>query len=353
MGKPPTPTVAILYHGDREARKSASPENNRLATVFQALGKAGMKTEPAVYNDAFHDEVHEQLLQVNGVLVWRNPVQDGADRSVLDSMLREVGKAGVFVSAHPDVILKMGTKEVLHTTRSMEWGCDTRLYRDMDALKAELPGRLTSGPRVIKRIRGNGGDGVWRVELCEPGTAAGSQTPVRVRHAKRGSVEELMPLGMFYSLCEQYFSGKGRMIDQEYQSRLPEGMIRCYLTQDAVVGFGHQEVNALFPAPEGANPKQAPQPGERLYYPLGKTRFQHLRERVEGGWVAEMQRILGIATEDLPMLWDCDFMFGPRDEAGNDTYVLCEINASSVAPYPETAPAFIAQAVLARLEKDY
>ena len=61
------------------------------------------------------------------------------------------------MSAHPDVILKMGTKEVLHRTRTMSWGCDTALYRTAAAMRAELPARLDAGPRVIKRNRGNGG----------------------------------------------------------------------------------------------------------------------------------------------------------------------------------------------------
>ena len=62
------------------------------------------------------------------------------------------------------------------------------------------------------------------------------------------------------------------------------------------------------------------------------------------------QRLLDIGTERLPVLWDCDFLFGPKRESGEDTYVLCEINVSSVAPFPESAPPYIAQAVLARLE---
>jgi hypothetical protein len=39
------------------------------------------------------------------------------------------------------------------------------------------------------------------------------------------------------------------MIDQAYQERLTEGMIRCYLVVDQVEGFGHQAINALFPRP--------------------------------------------------------------------------------------------------------
>ena len=91
------------------------------------------------------------------------------------------------------------------------------------------------------------------------------ETIICVRHAKRGCSEEQITLGEFYRRCEPYFSASGRMIDQEYQERLPEGMIRCYLVHDRVVGFGHQAINALFPAPLGAPSTEAPPPGPRLY----------------------------------------------------------------------------------------
>src|SRR6185369_8713184 len=112
----------------------------------------------------------------------------GRDRSMLDAMLREVASTGVFVSAHPDVILKLGTKEVLYQTRDIGWGCNTHIYRSLEQLRAELPARLGVGAaRVLKQYRGSSGDGIWKVEL-----ARGDTTPIRVRarHAKRGSVEE-------------------------------------------------------------------------------------------------------------------------------------------------------------------
>ena len=135
--------------------------------MFQALTALGMHAEPAVYHDDFCDEVRRQLMQVDGVLVWVNPIEGERDRSVLDAMLREVAASGVFVSAHPDVILKLGTKEVLYRTRNIGWGCDTHLYRSMDQLRRELPSRLAAGKvRVLKQYRGNGGNGVWKVELA-------------------------------------------------------------------------------------------------------------------------------------------------------------------------------------------
>src|SRR5262245_46691153 len=156
--------VAILWRGDEAARRSATRETSRFKAMFAALAEVGVDAEPVVYEDDVRDAVRARLATLDGVLVWVNPIHDGRDRGKLDALLREVAARGVWVSAHPDVILKMGTKEVLHRTRTMSWGCDTALYRTAEAMRAELPARLATGPRVVKRNRGNGGQGVWKVE---------------------------------------------------------------------------------------------------------------------------------------------------------------------------------------------
>ena len=83
-----------------------------------------------------------QLRNVDGVLVWVDPLSDGRTRFQLDAMLREVASRGVWVSTHPDVTLKIGVKEVLHTTRHLGWGTDTHLYRTFDEFQDEFPRRL-------------------------------------------------------------------------------------------------------------------------------------------------------------------------------------------------------------------
>ena len=332
--------VAILYPGDYETRQNATAENNRFAELFKALAAQGLLVEPAVYHDDYCEEVRKQLLQVDGVLVWFNPIEGGRDRTVLDAMLCDVADAGVFVSTHPRIILKVGTKEVLYRTRHLGWGCDTRLYTTLDQMRQELPLQLAGGKaRVLKQLRGHSGIGVWKVQL-----AAEVPGAVRVRHAQRGCTEEQITLEEFFARCEQYFASTGRMLDQEYQERLPEGMIRCYLVHDKVVGFGHQAINALFPAPPGASPADAPQPGPRLYYPPVKPEFQALKQQLEQEWLPALQQLLDIKIESLPILWDCDFFLGPKGEDGQDTYVLCEINVSSVYPYPESAVPYVAAA---------
>jgi hypothetical protein len=148
--------------------------------------------------------------------------------------------------------------------------------------------------------------------------------------------------------CRVYFERGGRILDQAFQPRLPEGMIRCYMSHNEVVGFGQQLIKALIPPDPSASP-EANQPGPRIMYPPDAPPFRELRDKMESEWVPEMQALLDIPTGSLPALWDADFLYGPRTSEGADTYVLCEINASSVAPYPDSAAPKVADAVLAAI----
>jgi hypothetical protein len=340
--------IALLWRGDRDARAKATATNNRLSPVFEALAGLNVAAEPVVYSDEIVEEVRDQLLRLDGVLVWVDPISDGHDRSKLDPMLREVAAKGVWVSAHPDVILKMGTKEVLFRTRELGWGTETHLYNTRSEFEGQFPLRLASrGPRVLKQNRGNGGVGTWKVEM--PGGTSpkvGPDTIVRVLHARRGSVEEDLPLGDFMARCDQYFTGSGCLIDQPFQSRLPDGMIRCYLVRDGVAGFGHQLVKALMPSPPGTEPAL---PGPRIMYGASEPAFQALRQKMESDWTPSMMRLLDIDRASLPVIWDADFLYGPKTQSGEDTYVLCEINVSAVFPFPDQAVEKIANAAAARM----
>jgi hypothetical protein len=328
----------FLWRGEAAAPRSATREANRFTAVFSALANVGIDAEPVVYEDEVLDAVRAQLTTLDGVLTWVNPIHEGRDRANLDALLREVAARGVWVSAHPDVILKMGTKEVLHRTRTMGWGCDTAVYRTADAMQAELPARLSAGPRVIKRNRGNGGQGVWKVELANPN----NRTSVRALDATKDASEEL-PLDAFLGRCVEYFQD-GCVIDQPFQARLSEGVVRCYMAGDRCSGFGHQKVKALVDAPAARA-----QAGPRLYTSNDDPRFQRLRRLMEDEWTPQLSSLLDIPRRDLPMIWDADFMLGEPAADGTDSYVLGEINVSSVFPIPDKASAEIARRVAERL----
>lgn len=336
--------IAILSRGDRETDQQAAAGLSRFTDLVAALREAGSHVEAAIYDEQFSDEVRDQLLAVDLVLVWVNPIDAGRDRSDLDRLLGEVAAAGVTVSCHPDVVLKLGTKRVLFDTRHLGWGTDTALYRSGSELIDGLCASLQRGPRVLKQHRGSSGDGVWSVEVTDPSSAAPTQASMlRVRHAKRGSEDELLSLAELAERCGPYFAG-GLMIDQAFQPRIAEGMVRCYLVRDQVAGFGLQATNALIPAAGG---EPAPAPGQRLYHPPTLVDHQRLKAQLENEWVPAIREQFGLAHDQLPLLWDCDFLLGSPDSDGLDTYVLCEINVSSVSPYPESVVAYMVRAISA------
>ncbi|WP_038971519.1 Cj0069 family protein [Bradyrhizobium genomosp. III] len=341
----PRQTLAILSRGDAAACRDTTAQNSRFVRVFEALAALGIDAHPVIYDESFAGAVRDQLLAADGVLVWVDPIHQGKTRAELDPLLRDVAAQGPWVSAHPDVILKMGVKEVLYRTRHLGWGADTHRYDSAAAFRAEFPSRLRAhGPRVLKQNRGNGGQGVWKVEAL-PHT----NETVRVLHAQRGSRPEDIRFDELVARCEPYFGWGGCIIDQAFQPRLPDGMIRCYMSGARVAGFGHQVIKALIPPPpEGPDAPEA-QPGPRIMHGPDAPPFQALRRSMEDEWTPQMMETLGIDELSLPVIWDADFLYGPPDAAGADTYVLCEINASSCFAIPEEAPAAIARTVTHRL----
>jgi len=352
--------IAIVYPGDAESRHQSitlKSSNGRFVPLFDEFSKLGVHAEPCIYHPSFVDDVYKQLLAVDVALVWVNPIEDGHDRTVLDNMLRKVSDAGVYVSAHPDSIRTMGTKEILFKTRQMEWGLeDTVVFNTMEQMTDQLGKSLAKGQaRVLKRNRGQSGSGVWlvyqkktEVQQAESSTSLATML-VHVRHAERGAVEQIIQLDEFINYLHVKhgcFDGEdGKMIDQAFQPRLSEGMIRAYMVHDKVGGFGHQVINALHPdtpLPD-CHPRQYYPP-----YPEGNEPcdFQPLKHKLEDEWIPQLMDLLGLTPDMLPVIWDADFMFGPKDADGTDTYVLCEINMSCVSPYPDAATPLIARATM-------
>lgn len=351
--------VAVIYHGDAERRRLASPETSKVPSVFPALAKVGLIGVPVVYNDDVRDAVRAQLAGMHAALVWVNPIEQGVDRTHLDQLLREVATAGVYVSTHPDTIQKLGTKQVLFDTREMSWSAPgTLVHRTPDALAAALKMHWAAGAtRVLKQYRGHSGMGIWKVEPID--ASPGKAMMLRVREAPRGSVEQVLTIDAFVERCTAYFAvhvgahlggvNEGRMIDQPYQTRLPEGMTRCYLVHDRVQGFGHQAVNALCPAPAAAPRDAFPATTSRLYTSPDNPAFQALKRQLETVWLPQLMTLFQLSPTDLPVLWDCDFLLSEKTtkEAADssDHYVLCEINVSSVSPFPESVLEPLALAV--------
>lgn len=308
----------------------------RLAPVAAALEAVGLTAVDGFYDEACEAETEALLRTCAGALVWVNPVQDGRGRRSLDALLRRVAAEGVLVSGHPDVVDRLGVKAVLARTAALGWSGEAVHYETPEALREGLASTLARGARVLKPNRGCGGEGIWKIERL-----AGSLVRVMAAAGDREPAD--LPLDVFLASRIAEFEAADGFVDQAFQPRLGEGMIRCYLSGGRLAGFGWQKVRALLDA-EPAPP--------RTYSGPDDPRFQPLRARLESDWVPRLCDVLDLSEPDLPAIWDADFLFGPKTADGAETHVLCEINASSVHPMPAEAAAEIARTVLARLTCD-
>ena len=119
--------VAIVHPGDEEVRRLATPQNNRFADLFAASAANGVDASPPSIAGVRPTSCEPSCC--SSTARWCGPTRSttASQGTSFDGLLREVAAAGVFVSTHPDVILKIGTKDVLADTR--ETGRRSDVYR--------------------------------------------------------------------------------------------------------------------------------------------------------------------------------------------------------------------------------
>jgi hypothetical protein len=336
--------IALVLRGEPGAVPLQLP---RLQPIYDALIVMGVEPIPIAFSETRVDDARAQLLTCDGALAWVDPLTDGVNRTRFDALLRDVSAQGVWVSAHPDVILKMGVKEVLVRTKGLGWGTDVDVYHSIEAFRTHFPAKLAAdGVRVLKQNRGNGSQGVWKVELENARESARPDMRVTVLEARDDVPQFAVPLGEFMSRCEAYFAGGGSLIDQAFQPRVGEGLVRCYMCEDRVIGFSEQ-----FPRNRTLQDGLSPTFGmarDKTMHDKDAPQFQRLRRCMEAEWTPGLQALLDIKTAELPVLWDADFLYGPQTPEGHDSFVLCEINISCVVPYPVKAVNVIATAAKER-----
>ena len=355
--------VAVLF-------RSPGPDyalNPRLLPMAEALVRRTLDVVPMPYAEGRGAETATALSGVDAVLVWADPLSDDGDRHGLDRVLREVAGSGVWVSAHPDTVDRLGTKEVLVATRGMSWGSDAHAYRSVEQFHAEFPSRLAAaGVRVVKASRGNGGRTVWKVRL--PGgltpTAPSPTDTVIVQHAWiRDRSSLTMPLARLMDTCAKAFEawgGAGGLVDQEFIGGVTLGIVRCYLVGGQVVGFARQYPDGAIPdgplrvatGTMSSAHEVMGLPSPKTMYPPTDAAFTGLRQRLETEWVPDLLSMVGVGEVDLPALWDIDLLISDgvdTDGVDEPRFVLCEINASSVIPFPPEAPDQVAAYVVAQL----
>ena len=334
-------SIALLIFGEPGSARNALTEEKykKLAAHFI---EEGFEVSSVLYHDTIAGKLAKELSKYNAILVWVNPIEQQGDRKMLDALLMKLSTQGCFVSAHPDTILKMGTKEVLYRTRKTEFGGDTKLYHSFADFKERFL-KEHPGIRILKQYRGNGGDGVFKVDTTEL-----NNNRITITHAKNGDEEKLVSIDDFFKMFESYFSTNSMLIDQQWNQNIVNGMVRCYLSGSKVTGFGYQEINALYPITEKSPVFKRPSP--LFYFSEDCGLFNDLRKIMENSWIEELQEITRISNEMLPVIWDADFFINKiNTENTSEKYTLCEINVSCVSPFTESSIPYIAEEVKKRI----
>src|SRR5690349_19621234 len=96
-----TDRIGLLSRGDRPAERPSDRANTAFSPLFEAFADMGVAAEHVLYADDAIEDVTDQLLRLDGVLVWVNPIQDGANRAQLDSLLYEASARSVCVWPFP------------------------------------------------------------------------------------------------------------------------------------------------------------------------------------------------------------------------------------------------------------
>lgn len=320
-----TKSMALVVYG--EENKSIDAIGGDIKFLAESLTSNGFIVEPFSYHDSKKEQIKTELMKFDAVQVWVNPIVKGYDRRYLDLLLSDISKNGVYVSTHLEIISKIGTKEVLYSTRNMDWGGDTELYTDYsDFEKRFLKSMDSTGVRILKKQRGSSGDGIYKIQLADNGN-------IYVVSAS-SKEERILPAVDFYMEFQEYFENGGLLINQKWSQGIINGMVRCYLTGSKVSGFGYQESVALCPYTN--EPDSALRPtSKRFYFSEYCGLFQDLREIMESKWVPQIQEIHSISEEMMPLLWDIDlFINDVNTRQIEEKYTLCEINVSCISPFP-------------------
>ncbi|MGQ0738824.1 MAG: Cj0069 family protein, partial [Bacteroidota bacterium] len=200
-------SVAIMVFGAANSKRDALSEE-KYKDLAAAFAAQGFTISSVLYSDEQAAAVAKNLPGLDAVLVWVNPIEQGRDRQQLDLLLTDIGGKGCFVSTHPEVILKMGTKDVLYKTKDMDWGGDTKMYSSFEDFTDRFPASLkSSGIRVLKQYRGNGGNGVFKI------SEGPSANEVTIVHAIAGHEERRLPPDDFFKEFKTFFSNEGMLID--------------------------------------------------------------------------------------------------------------------------------------------
>jgi hypothetical protein len=265
------------------------------------------------------DELYKLSDQTDALLVWVDPLDRDIENGLFEKYLRDMKAKGKYISSNPDTVLKIGTKKVLFDLSGTRWVSDVFLHHNISTF-FEIGNRIGVNKfRILKQLRGNGGNGVYKVGMHEDN---------KIFLIEANTNNELI-FENIHKLSEHIIKANTQIIETAWNDNLVNGVLRCYFCNSTIVGFGYQEINALYPLQYDSVIKK-----QRFYLTENCGIFKNIKNLLESDFVEDILVKLGVNINDLPLIWDADFFI---NNLLGENIELCEINSSCVSPYPLSA----------------
>jgi len=271
-------------------------------------------------------------MKCDGYICRINPGQyEGVTQSKVDKLLNDLVKAGVKGMSSAEAMQKMGAKDALVKIKNLQCGLScTAAYYDMKELEAGFSKTMAKGDiRVLKQNRGSQGEGIWVCKVaegeekkikdgvCPPDIMLDLQEAFD-NHKEKKSISEFM------KFCQKYLDGEnGQLVDQKFLPRIVEGEVRVFM-------IGENPIELIHKKPvEGGISATLASGAKYVKYSPDDPQFAPLMNKFKAD-IPNLMQTLDLEGQPLPLIWTTDFIYGPKDQDGNDTFFVGEFNCSCV-----------------------
>lgn len=298
--------------------------------IVEAIRAAGWHAEVVYFRPEWHEDIFTYVSENFDAYISRvNPGNILGGEKGYFELLTQLSDAGLVGMSTPEEMMAYGAKDALVKLKDTDLvPSDTAAYYDVESFHQTFPTSLSYGERVLKQNRGSTGSGIWRVQIEDkelaasitPGTPLPLDTELKCTEAVDNHTE-IRQLGEFMDFCDRYIIGdNGMLVDMRFIPRIIEGEIRILLVGPEPVFVVHKK-----PAEGADNFSATLFSGAHYSYDTP----QAWPELVEMFAAARPEIAEKLGGDNIPLVWTADFMLAD-DDAGNDTYVLGEINCSCV-----------------------
>ncbi len=318
----------VVFEAEGGSDKIFNGHRKDTMPIVEAIQKKGWHAEVVYFRDEWADEIYDYAKEKFDAYISRiNPGNLATGEKMYFETLRKLSDAGLVGMSHPDAMINFGAKDALVKLADTDLvPNDTYAYYTVEEFNKTFPSSISWGERVLKQNRGSTGEGIWRVQIEEsidfkPGDSLPLDTKLKCTEAVDNHVE-YNTLGDFMKFCEQYIVGEnGMLVDMRFMPRIKEGEIRILLIGDKPIFVVHKK------------PADAEDAFSATLFSGAKYTYDKPEDWAE--LMTLFNDSLPVISDklggfDIPLIWTADFMLGDKDEAGNDTYVLGEINCSCV-----------------------